>query len=79
MSRSADLRDIFIVKVGAKVLFDASQAVPAMPVDVQAIGADFIAGTAHKLCGPTGIGFLWGRQEPRAPLQNCLQRPEASQ
>jgi len=50
-------------KVGAKVLFDASQAVPHMAIDVQATGADFIVGTAHKLCGPTGIGFLWGREE----------------
>ena len=49
------------VQVGAKVLFDSSQAVPAMPVDVQSMGADFIAATAHKLCGPTGIGLLWGR------------------
>ena len=51
----------FQLQVGAKVLFDGSQAVPHMPIDVQATGADFLVGTAHKLCGPTGIGFLWGR------------------
>jgi hypothetical protein len=50
-----------MVQVGAKVLFDASQAIPHMPIDVQATGADLLVGTAHKLCGPTGIGFLWGR------------------
>lgn len=52
-------------------MFDASQAVPAMPVDVRATGADFIAGTAHKLCGPTGIGFLWGRYYPFCPSPEC--------
>jgi cysteine desulfurase/selenocysteine lyase len=49
--------------VGALVVVDASQAVPHMPVDVQALGADFVAFTGHKMCGPTGIGVLWGRQE----------------
>ena len=34
-----------------------------MPVDVQALGADFVAFTGHKMCGPTGIGVLWGRSE----------------
>lgn len=36
-------------------------AVPNMPVDVQSLGADFIVASSHKMCGPTGIGFLWGR------------------
>ncbi|WNI19556.1 cysteine desulfurase [Actinacidiphila sp. ITFR-21] len=49
--------------VGALVLIDASQAVPHMPFDVQALGADFVAFTGHKMLGPTGIGVLWGRQE----------------
>ena len=35
----------------------------ALPVDVQAIGCDFFAFSGHKICGPTGIGVLWGRQE----------------
>jgi cysteine desulfurase/selenocysteine lyase len=49
--------------VGALVLIDASQAAPHMTLDVQALGADFVAFTGHKMCGPTGIGVLWGRQE----------------
>ncbi|MFT4009840.1 MAG: SufS family cysteine desulfurase [Nocardioidaceae bacterium] len=46
---------------GAVVVVDASQAAPQMPVDVQAIDPDFLAFTGHKVCGPTGIGVLWGR------------------
>jgi cysteine desulfurase/selenocysteine lyase len=46
---------------GALLLLDGCQAVPRMPVDVAAIGADFYAFSAHKLYGPTGIGCLWGR------------------
>ncbi|HYT10502.1 MAG TPA: cysteine desulfurase [Mycobacteriales bacterium] len=49
--------------VGAIVVVDASQAVPQLPVDVSALGADFLAFTGHKMCGPTGIGVLWGRRE----------------
>jgi cysteine desulfurase / selenocysteine lyase len=48
---------------GALVLVDGAQAVPQMPVDVADLGADFYGFTAHKLCGPTGIGVLWGRRE----------------
>jgi cysteine desulfurase/selenocysteine lyase len=47
---------------GALVLVDAAQAVPHLPVDVQTLGADFIVFSGHKMCGPTGIGVLWGRQ-----------------
>ena len=50
-------------EVGALVVVDASQAVPHMPLDVQALGADLVAFTGHKMCGPTGIGVLWGRKE----------------
>ncbi|HEU4911344.1 MAG TPA: cysteine desulfurase [Actinomycetes bacterium] len=50
-------------EVGALVVVDASQAAPHMPLDVQALGADLVAFTGHKMCGPTGIGVLWGRQE----------------
>lgn len=46
--------------VGAKVLLDACQSLPHMKVDVQALGVDWIVGSGHKMCGPTGIGFLWG-------------------
>jgi cysteine desulfurase/selenocysteine lyase len=42
---------------------DASQSVPHRPVDVQALGVDFLAFTGHKALGPTGIGVLWGRYE----------------
>jgi cysteine desulfurase/selenocysteine lyase len=49
--------------VGALVMLDCSQSVPHLPVDVQDLGADFIAFTGHKMCGPTGIGVLWGRWE----------------
>jgi len=50
-------------EVGALVAVDGSQAVPQLPVDVQALGVDFYAFTGHKMCGPTGIGVLWGRRE----------------
>jgi cysteine desulfurase/selenocysteine lyase len=50
-------------EVGAIVVVDASQAVPQMPVDVAASGADLVAFTGHKCVGPTGIGVLWGRRE----------------
>jgi cysteine desulfurase / selenocysteine lyase len=49
--------------VGALVLLDCSQSVPHKPVDVTELGADLIAFTGHKMCGPTGIGVLWGRSE----------------
>ena len=49
-------------EVGALSVVDASQAVPQLPVDVVALGADFVAFTGHKMCGPTGIGALWGRR-----------------
>ncbi|MBX5454721.1 MAG: cysteine desulfurase [Acidobacteriia bacterium] len=48
---------------GAKVLLDGSQAVVHLPVDVQALDADFYVFTGHKLYGPTGIGVLWARRE----------------
>lgn len=48
--------------VGAIVHVDAAQSVPHMPVDVQALGCDFLSFSSHKMCGPTGIGILWGKQ-----------------
>jgi cysteine desulfurase/selenocysteine lyase len=50
-------------EVGALCLVDGAQSVPHMPVDVQDMGCDFLAFSAHKMCGPTGIGVLWGRRE----------------
>jgi cysteine desulfurase/selenocysteine lyase len=50
-------------RVGAIALIDAAQSVPHLPVDVQALDADFLAFSAHKMLGPTGIGVLYGRPE----------------
>ena len=47
--------------VGAITVVDAAQMVPHLPTDVIALGADFLAFSAHKMLGPTGIGALWGR------------------
>lgn len=44
------------------VLLDAAQSIPHLPVDVQALGADFVAFSGHKMLGPTGIGVLYGRE-----------------
>ncbi len=48
--------------VGALVLVDGAQSVPHMPVDVKTLGCDFLAFSAHKMLGPTGLGVLWGRR-----------------
>src|SRR5450432_3912529 len=50
-------------KLGITTLVDGAQSAGHLPVDVQAIGCDFFAFSGHKICGPTGIGVLWGRQE----------------
>lgn len=49
-------------EAGALTLVDAAQSVPHFPVDVQALTPDFLAFSAHKMCGPTGIGILYGRK-----------------
>jgi cysteine desulfurase/selenocysteine lyase len=49
-------------QAGAIALVDGAQSVPHIPVDVQDLGADFLAFSAHKMCGPTGIGVLYGRK-----------------
>lgn len=46
---------------GAKVLIDACQSVPHMAIDVQAMDCDWLVASGHKMCAPTGIGFLYGR------------------
>ncbi|MDH4107290.1 MAG: cysteine desulfurase [Gammaproteobacteria bacterium] len=56
LAAAAHARDI-------TVLVDGAQAVPHMPVDVQALGADFYAFSGHKMFGPTGTGVLYGREE----------------
>jgi cysteine desulfurase / selenocysteine lyase len=57
---------------GAATLVDGAQAVPHMPVDVAAIGADFYAWTGHKALGPTGIGVLHGRREVLEAMEPFL-------
>ncbi len=49
-------------RVGATVIVDGAQLVPHLPVDVTDLGADFLAFSAHKMLGPTGIGVLWGKR-----------------
>ena len=48
---------------GAISIIDGCQSVPHSTTDVQALGADFMAFSGHKMCGPTGVGVLWGREE----------------
>ena len=48
-------------RVGAKVLLDGAQSVPHLPVDVKGLDCDFLAFSGHKMCGPTGIGVLYGK------------------
>jgi cysteine desulfurase / selenocysteine lyase len=48
---------------GAIMVVDAAQAAPHRTVDVQALGADFVAISSHKMCGPSGIGAVWGKRE----------------
>lgn len=50
-------------KVGAAVLIDGAQAVPHLKPDVQALDVDFYVASAHKMCGPTGVGILYGKEE----------------
>ncbi len=58
--------------VGACFVVDAAQSVPHRPVDVTALGADFLAFSGHKMLGPSGVGVLWGRGELLAALPPFL-------
>jgi cysteine desulfurase/selenocysteine lyase len=49
-------------QAGAKLLIDACQSAPHYPLDVQAIDCDWLVASGHKMCGPTGIGFLYGKE-----------------
>ena len=49
-------------KAGAIAIVDACQSVPHQPTDVQNLGADFMVFSSHKMCGPSGVGVLWGRE-----------------
>jgi len=57
------VRTVKRINPSCLVLVDAAQAVPHMPIDVQMWGADFVAFSGHKMCGPTGVGVLWGKIE----------------
>jgi cysteine desulfurase/selenocysteine lyase len=57
---------------GAVVVADGAQSVPHLPTDVSTLGCDFLAFSAHKMLGPTGIGVLWGRDELLTPLPPFL-------
>lgn len=57
---------------GALVLVDGAQSVPHLPVDVEALGADFLAFSAHKMLGPTGVGVLWARRAVLETMQPFL-------
>jgi cysteine desulfurase/selenocysteine lyase len=50
-------------RYGARVLIDGAQSIPHIPIDVQALGADFFVFSGHKIYGPTGIGVLYGRED----------------
>jgi cysteine desulfurase / selenocysteine lyase len=50
-------------RAGARVLIDAAQSAPHVPLDVQAIGCDFLTFSSHKMLGPMGVGVLWARSE----------------
>jgi cysteine desulfurase/selenocysteine lyase len=57
---------------GAVVVADGAQSVPHLPTDVSTLGADFLAFSAHKMLGPTGIGVLWAKEELLASLPPFL-------
>ena len=57
---------------GAIFVCDAAQSAPHMTVDVQALGADFVAISGHKMCGPSGVGALWGRSEHLLAMEPFL-------
>ena len=57
---------------GAVVVVDGAQSVPHLPVDVGSLGADFLAFSAHKMLGPTGLGVLYGRRERLAEMEPLL-------
>jgi cysteine desulfurase/selenocysteine lyase len=50
-------------RAGARVLIDAAQSAPHVPLDVQSLGCDFLVFSGHKMLGPMGVGVLWGRRE----------------
>ena len=67
----ADLADM-AHEVGAYVFVDGAQSVPTRPVDVESMDADFFAFSGHKMCGPTGIGVLYGKEHLLEEMQPYL-------
>jgi cysteine desulfurase/selenocysteine lyase len=67
----SDLADM-AHEVGAYVFVDGAQSVPTRPVDVQSIDADFFAFSGHKMCGPTGIGVLYGKEHVLEAMEPYL-------
>lgn len=59
-------------QVGARVFVDGAQSVPHMPVDVTALDCDFLAFSGHKMCGPTGIGVLYGKADALDEMEPFL-------
>ena len=57
---------------GAIFVLDAAQSAPHLAVDVQALGVDFVAISGHKMCGPSGVGVLWGRAELLSAMEPFL-------
>lgn len=57
---------------GAKVLFDAAQAAPSMKIDVRRLGVDYLAASAHKMCGPSGVGLFYYRAELAEMLEPLM-------
>jgi len=66
----APVTDIVAIakRYGIPVLLDAAQSLSHMPIDVQALGIDYLAASSHKAFGPSGVGILWGKRERLAAL-----------
>ncbi|MEN2997562.1 MAG: cysteine desulfurase [Brevinematia bacterium] len=59
-------------EVGALTIIDGAQGLPHLKVDVQDVGCDFYIATGHKMCGPTGIGFVYGKEEILSEMEPFL-------
>lgn len=57
---------------GAKVMFDAAQAAPSIKLDLKGLGVDYLAASAHKMCGPSGVGLFYARSELGDRLQPLM-------